>query len=301
MGKIELSVQGLRYYHGPREFQDGSLRPGAEIYLSPDPGNAHDPNAVEVILVGAGRMLGHVPKTQAGWVSDLLRRNYRLTGRVTRVGLSRKSYPDSLFCVVEVELPLACQSRKSYEEIRRGLHIYDNKCGVYEIYCRKTKKRYVGSARNIGERFRHHFDLLIQNKHHSRKLQYDWNQHLAEAFEFRMLEEIPHAGALLQIEQSYIEKYDSFRNGYNATPDVEYWPRFRRGTRRADRSQEPGPESVEQLGRVRTAANISPERATEPAKSSYGCLLWLLLLLIGGLIGLIIYCAWQGKGYSPKV
>ena len=125
MEKIELSVQGLRYYHGPREFQDGNLRRGAEIYLSPDPGNAHDPNAVEVILAGAGKKLGHVPKTQAGWVSDLLRRNYRLSGQVTRVGLSRKSYPDSLFCVVEVELPLGCQSRKSYKEIRRGLHVYD--------------------------------------------------------------------------------------------------------------------------------------------------------------------------------
>jgi hypothetical protein len=289
MGKIELSVQGLRYYYGPREFQDGSLRPGAEIYLSHDPGNAHDPNAVEVILVGAGRKLGHVPKTQAGWVSDLLRRNYRLTGLVTRVGLSRKSYPDSLFCVVEVELPLGCQSRKSYEEIRRGLRVHDNKCGVYEIYCRETRKRYVGSARNIGERFRQHFDLLIQNKHHSRKLQYDWNQYLAEAFEFRVLEGVPDAGALLRVEQAYIEKYDSFRNGYNATPDVEYRPRFKRGARRTGRAQGTGLESVEQLGRVRTAANTGPERANVPAKSSYGCLLWGLLLLIGGLVGIVIY------------
>lgn len=63
------------------------------------------------------------------------------------------------------------------------------KPGLYEIYCRKTKKSYFGHSENIMYRLgRHYNDLQAQKCDDSAELQKDWLKHGQNEFEFRTLE-----------------------------------------------------------------------------------------------------------------
>lgn len=59
--------------------------------------------------------------------------------------------------------------------------------GIYEIVCRPTGKRYVGSAVCFARRFAKHARELAGGKHHSRILQNAWNAYGAGAFHFTPL------------------------------------------------------------------------------------------------------------------
>jgi Straboviridae intron-associated endonuclease 1 len=91
--------------------------------------------------------------------------------------------------------------------------------GVYCIRNRVTGKVYVGSASQVGIRFRTHVFHLRRGKHHSIKLQRSWNKHGEGVFEFVRLEKCDKKD-LITREQFYIESYNSFRNGYNCQPNA---------------------------------------------------------------------------------
>lgn len=59
--------------------------------------------------------------------------------------------------------------------------------GIYEIRNTVNGKRYIGSAVDICRRFIHHRIKLVNNAHHSAKLQNAWNKHGQAAFEFVVL------------------------------------------------------------------------------------------------------------------
>lgn len=95
------------------------------------------------------------------------------------------------------------------------------KCGIYRIFNSKNKKMYIGSSKNIGNRWRQHINNLNKNKHHSSKLQRAWNKVKDRSvFKFEILELVKEED-LLKIEQTYIDKYDSFNNGYNCNKFTE--------------------------------------------------------------------------------
>lgn len=262
MAKIELPIQGLIHYFGWRELRAGNLKQGAEIYLLLEPNNKHDPNAVEVHLGKTGAKLGYIPKTQAIWISNLLRRQYELKGSVIKASKVIENY---IYCVIEVELPFGCQTHKSYTEIKLDLMRYDKKSGIYEIYCKETRKRYIGSSKNIGKRFKEHIDKLIRNKHHSSKLQSDWNQYLADSFEFGIVEEVNDINRLIEIEQVYINKFDSVKNGYNISPLADY----KSGNRWRRRVA---------IQNTFDSHNIKQESSVKEVASKSGCLSSLLIL-----------------------
>lgn len=82
------------------------------------------------------------------------------------------------------------------------------------IRCKVSGKVYVGSSRNIEDRWRRHKGELRLGKHHSFKLQAAWNKHGEEAFEFTVLEVVSN-GFISIVEQAYINKYDAYKKGYN--------------------------------------------------------------------------------------
>lgn len=49
--------------------------------------------------------------------------------------------------------------------------------GVYVLFCKVTKKMYVGSSQELDKRIRRHFYELRNNIHHNSRLQELWNQH----------------------------------------------------------------------------------------------------------------------------
>lgn len=90
--------------------------------------------------------------------------------------------------------------------------------GIYEILNTKTSKRYIGSTNNIYRRWCEHKRELNNNKHHSIKLQRSWNKTKdKEIFKFNIIEIVNNDKILHIREQYYIDKYDSFYNGYNCS------------------------------------------------------------------------------------
>jgi group I intron endonuclease len=76
--------------------------------------------------------------------------------------------------------------------------------GIYKIVNKVNGKYYVGRSKNIQRRFRGHVGLLNRNIHHNNYLQYSWNKHSNNDFEFLIVEEIPKE-SLMESEQKYLD------------------------------------------------------------------------------------------------
>lgn len=95
--------------------------------------------------------------------------------------------------------------------------MYKKICGIYSIGI-EGQKLYIGSSVSIKRRWAAHRCNLMANRHHSIKLQRAWNKYGEQNFKFKILEEVEESMLLIEKEQFYIDKYDSFHNGYNSTP-----------------------------------------------------------------------------------
>lgn len=89
--------------------------------------------------------------------------------------------------------------------------------GIYMIHNRTNGMLYIGSAISVKKRFREHRRGLSNNAHHSPRLQNAWNQYGKEAFEFCVLESVPHKSSLLQREQVWLDAFRTYDRmaGYN--------------------------------------------------------------------------------------
>lgn len=97
--------------------------------------------------------------------------------------------------------------------------------GVYSITFKNSKsnKLYVGSTADTNKnhgfnrRWRRHISDLDRKKHFSRKLQNACDKYGIENLIFCILIECDKNNCLIE-EQKFIDKYDSFNNGYNSRP-----------------------------------------------------------------------------------
>jgi len=89
--------------------------------------------------------------------------------------------------------------------------------GIYCIYNTKTRKRYIGSAKNLRQRVQYHKQCLEKQKHHSILLQRAWNKYGPDAFKVKVLELVPVLKNLIKREQFYLDKFLSYdsKKGYN--------------------------------------------------------------------------------------
>lgn len=87
--------------------------------------------------------------------------------------------------------------------------------GVYEIYCQKTGKRYIGSSKNIEQRWQSHLSNLRRKAHHNYKLQQAYIRYGENNFIFKTLEEVYDENLLYEIEEKHIKRY-KFGNLFNA-------------------------------------------------------------------------------------
>lgn len=100
--------------------------------------------------------------------------------------------------------------------------------GIYIIENLQNNKFYIGSAVNVKLRFGHHRRLLRKGKHHSSRLQADWNQCGESAFRFRMLEDVADKKKLKEHEQVWLNSYPS----HNATIGYNIAKTSKKGVRR---------------------------------------------------------------------
>lgn len=92
--------------------------------------------------------------------------------------------------------------------------------GIYQIINIINKKMYIGSAKNIKDRWRNHKRLLNNDKHSNRYLQRAWNKYGKENFDFQIIESIDSLINLIPREQHFIDNMMSYNKkyGYNLSP-----------------------------------------------------------------------------------
>lgn len=96
--------------------------------------------------------------------------------------------------------------------------------GVYKITNQVTGNFYIGSALKIHKRWHTHLALLMNNQHHCKKLQDDFNAHSYADFSFTILE-LCNQESLKEVEQKYLDRYSN-DNKLNTLPNSK----DRRGT-----------------------------------------------------------------------
>lgn len=83
--------------------------------------------------------------------------------------------------------------------------------GIYAIVHVASGRRYIGSARNIYNRWRGHKSNLNLNKHHSPRLQNTWNKYGKETFVFVVLERcVDDQRTLIGREQHWLDTMRPF-------------------------------------------------------------------------------------------
>lgn len=95
--------------------------------------------------------------------------------------------------------------------------------GIYAIVNKVTGKRYVGSAKNIADRWYAHQMHLNRRTHHSRRMQEAWNKHAFAAFEVVVLEIVIDSNDLLAREQVWMDHFQVYTKGYNMRPGASSW------------------------------------------------------------------------------
>lgn len=92
-----------------------------------------------------------------------------------------------------------------------------NYSGIYLIRNLINNKVYVGSAKNIRTRINIHKHYLINNNHHSKKLQNSFNKYGTNSFIISILETVYNSNDLLKREQYWLNFYLSYKDkyGYN--------------------------------------------------------------------------------------
>lgn len=97
--------------------------------------------------------------------------------------------------------------------------------GIYKIINKINGKYYVGSSKDINERWHSHKYFLNKNCHKNDFLQNAWNKHGEENFEFVIIEHLSNnitQKTLLKIEQKYldlanVEKYKCYNLSFKST------------------------------------------------------------------------------------
>lgn len=82
---------------------------------------------------------------------------------------------------------------------------YQRVSGIYEIRCKSTSRVYVGSAVNIGRRWKAHHSYLSRGIHENEYLQRAWNKYGENDFEFSLLEKVDNIQLLIETEQKWID------------------------------------------------------------------------------------------------
>lgn len=79
--------------------------------------------------------------------------------------------------------------------------------GIYKITNVITGNVYIGSAKKVNVRWNSHHYLLRQGKHHSPRLQHEWNKYGGEAFNLEVVEFVDPAD-LIDAEQRWLDETD---------------------------------------------------------------------------------------------
>lgn len=122
-----------------------------------------------------------------------------------------------------------------YRRIRMKYYYNDkfpNKSGIYLIGFKNTNKKYIGSScangrclyeKGVGQRWRHHL-YRLKTKTHEKKLQNAFNKYGIKNIYFELIE-FCNKENQFEKEQYWIDKYNSYKSGYNSLEKAGDWPK----------------------------------------------------------------------------
>jgi group I intron endonuclease len=100
--------------------------------------------------------------------------------------------------------------------------------GVYRIRNLQNGKVYIGSSKDIEERWRQHTLKLNRGTHPCRKLLNAWKKYGSSTFQFEIIE-LCSLAELLDREQHWIDTTMAYTTGYNSRPKAESCLGYKRG------------------------------------------------------------------------
>ena len=97
---------------------------------------------------------------------------------------------------------------------------FSRKSGVYKIYNKLNGRIYIGSAKELKNRYSGHLNSLLKNKHSNKFLQNDFNKCGSENFVFEVIEQVDGEDRFV-FEQLHIDKwFDKQDLCYNFKPNA---------------------------------------------------------------------------------
>jgi group I intron endonuclease len=131
---------------------------------------------------------------------------------------------------------------------------------IYKILNNKNGKFYIGSAKNLRNRWKRHRWELNKGQHHSSHLQRAWNKHGKENFTFIVLEEVAREEDLIPAEQKWLDQTRSYDReiGYNTNPTAGSWL----GTKHTDEAK----KRMSAARKGKKATSEAKRRMSEAAK-----------------------------------
>lgn len=99
-----LAIKGMWVYEAQREYANGNLVIGAPVELRREPNNPFDPNAVEIVLHKTGSMLGHIPREEAKYISELLLQGGTISARICFLGTTTYKGKAEIVGSIEIKM-----------------------------------------------------------------------------------------------------------------------------------------------------------------------------------------------------
>jgi group I intron endonuclease len=99
---------------------------------------------------------------------------------------------------------------------------FKNLNGIYKITQISNNKVYIGQTKTrFIKRYWHHVWKLRDNSHDNKYMQNTWNKYGEDDFTFEIIHVLDENEDLDELETMYINKYDSYNNGFNLTTGGE--------------------------------------------------------------------------------
>ena len=135
----------------------------------------------------------------------------------------------------------------------------DIRIGVYLITNHRNGRKYVGSTvTGFTKRWKAHISLLNSDYHPNIHLQRAWNKYGRKWFEFSVLEVCSKENCLVR-EQYFIDKFDSFKQGYNRRPEAASCHGFKHSE-----------ETTKKMSQSRLGMKASPEAKASISRALKG-------------------------------
>jgi len=144
--------------------------------------------------------------------------------------------------------------------------------GIYKIFNKNNGKFYIGSASDLGSRFRRHKIDLRRGNHKNKYLQNAWNKHGEESFDFIVIEYLEkNKKLIIEREQYWLDRLMAVDAGYNISNKASSQLGFRHSKETKAiiswHSRNQSEESRRKRGDYTRGKKMSPEcRAKRSAK-----------------------------------